>query len=71
VRRVGGQQKHVALADDDVAEDAVVNNLEHHGALVLEEPLWRLVDVVVGPGIRTANDLGKGGPRLYKFLKME
>lgn len=54
---VGGQQEHVALADDDVAELAVVDDFEHHGALVLVEPLWRLVDVVVGSGVGPADDL--------------
>jgi hypothetical protein len=55
---VAGQQEHVALADDDVAEDAVVDDLEYHGALVLVEPLGGLVDVVVGTGVGAADDLG-------------
>ncbi|RBQ78392.1 hypothetical protein VDGD_21221 [Verticillium dahliae] len=59
VRRVGGQQEHVALADDDVLEGAVgrVDDLEGHGALVLVEPLGRRVDVVVGAGVGAADDL--------------
>lgn len=55
---IGRQQEHVALADDDVAEAAVgVNNLEHHGTLVLVEPFGRLVDVVVGAGVGATDDL--------------
>ncbi|KAI9171259.1 3-hydroxyanthranilate 3 4-dioxygenase [Paramyrothecium foliicola] len=65
VRGVAGQQEHVALADDDVAEDAVVDDLEHHGALVLVEPLGRLVDVVVGAGVGPADDLERVGKRAY------
>ena len=54
---VAGEEKHVALADDDVAELALIDDLEHHGALVLVEPLGGLVDVVVGPGVGAADDL--------------
>lgn len=57
VRRVPRQQEHVALPDDDVAELAAVHHLQHHGPLVLVEPLGRLVDVVVRPGVGTADDL--------------
>lgn len=57
VRSVAGKKKHVALADDDVPEHAFVNNLEHHGSLVLVEPLRCLVDVVVGPRVWAADDL--------------
>lgn len=59
VRRVGGEEKHVALANDDVAEDTIVDDLEHHGALVLIEPLGGLVDVVVGTGVGAADNLDK------------
>lgn len=58
MRRVGGQQEHVALADDDVAKGRAVDDLEHHGAAVLVEPLGGLVDVVVGAGVGAADDLG-------------
>lgn len=58
---VGGQEEHVALADDDVAEGAVVDDLEEHGALVLVEPFGGFVDVVVGAGVGAADDLGIGG----------
>ncbi|KAF4123477.1 acylpyruvate hydrolase [Geosmithia morbida] len=57
VRRVGRQEEHVALADEDVAEFAVVDHLEHHDALVLVEPLGRLVDVVVCAGVGAADNL--------------
>lgn len=57
VRRVGGQEEHVALPDDDVSEDAVVDDLECHGAAVLVKPLGRLVDVVIGAGIGAADNL--------------
>ena len=58
VRGVARQQEHVALADDDVAELAVVDHLEEHGALVLVEPFGRLVNVVVGAGVGATDDLG-------------
>lgn len=57
VRRVGRQQEHVALADDDVAKGLAVDDLEHHGAAVLVEPFGGLVDVVVGAGVGAADDL--------------
>lgn len=58
VRRVARQEEHVALADHDVPEGPVrLDHLEHHGALVLVEPLGRLVDVVVCPGVGAAYDL--------------
>jgi hypothetical protein len=59
VRRVAGQQEHVAFADDDVAELAVVDDLEQHGAFVLVKPFRSLVDVVVGAGVGAADDLGE------------
>jgi len=58
VRRVGRQKEHAALRDQDVAEDAVVDDLEQHRALVLVEPLGRRVDVVVGARVWAADDLG-------------
>lgn len=58
VRRVARQEEHVALADHDVPERTVrLDHLEDHGALVLVEPLGRLVDVVVRPGVGAAYDL--------------
>lgn len=60
VRGVAREQEHVALADHDVAEHAGVDDLEDHGALVLVEPLGRLVDVVVCAGVGAAYDLGGG-----------
>jgi hypothetical protein len=57
VRRVWREEKHVALADDDIPKLAIVNYLEHHGAFVLVEPFCRLVEVVVCPGVGAANYL--------------
>lgn len=57
VRRIGWQQKHVTFADDNVAKSAIVDDLEHHGTFMLEEPLGRLVDVVVGAGVGAADNL--------------
>lgn len=57
VRCVARKQEHVALADDDVFEVAVVDDLEHHGATMLVEPLGRGVDVVVCSGVGTAYNL--------------
>lgn len=57
MRRVRGQEEHVALVDVDVAEGAVgVDDLEEHAALVLVEPFRGLVDVVVCAGVGTADD---------------
>jgi len=56
VRRVGRQEEHVALADDNVAEGAIIDDFEHHGALVLVEPFGRLINVVVGAGVWPADD---------------
>lgn len=58
VRGVGREEEHVALANDDVAENAVIDNFEHHGTAVLVEPLRSLVDMVVGAGVGPADDLG-------------
>ncbi|CAG9971095.1 unnamed protein product [Clonostachys byssicola] len=58
---VGGvarEEEHVALPDDDIPELAVVDDLEHHGPLVLIEPLGGLVDVVICTGVGSADDLG-------------
>ena len=61
VRRVAGEQEHVALADHDVLKGPVlVDDLEEHRPLVLVEPLGRLVDVVVCARIGAAYDLGWG-----------
>lgn len=57
VRGVGGQQKHITLADDDVSEGAVVDDFEHHCAAVLVKPLWGLVDVVISASVGAANNL--------------
>lgn len=60
VRRVGGEEEHVALADDDVAEGCAVDDFEGHCAAVLVEPFGGLVDVVVGAGVGAADDLVRG-----------
>lgn len=57
VRRVGGQEEHFALADVDVAELALVDDFQEHGAFVLVEPFGRFVDVVVCSRVGSANDL--------------
>lgn len=57
VRRVGGEEEHVALADDDVSEVSIVYDLENHGALVLVEVLGGGVDVVICAGVGAANNL--------------
>jgi hypothetical protein len=57
VRRVTREEKHVTFADDNVAELSLVNDLEHHGALVLVKPFGGLVDVIVCAGIWATNDL--------------
>jgi hypothetical protein len=53
------QKKHLPFVDGNVLELALVDNLQQHGALVLVEPLGRLVDVVVVAGIRAANYLSQ------------
>ncbi len=57
VRGVGWQQEHIAFANDDIPENATVDDLEHHGALVLVKPFGCLVDVVVCSGVGTTDDL--------------
>jgi hypothetical protein len=57
MRRVTGQEKHIAFADDDVAKFTLVDDLEHHSALVLVKPFWGLVYMVVGASIGTTDDL--------------
>lgn len=65
MRRVPGQQEHLPFPDDDVAAFTVLDDLEHHGALVLVEPFFGLVDVEVGPRVGSADDHdGKVGPRV-------
>jgi hypothetical protein len=59
VRRVGGQEEHVALADENVFEGAVVDDLEDHGAAVLVKVFGGCVDVVVCAGVGAADDLGR------------
>lgn len=54
VGRVGRQQEHLAFADDDVSELALVDNFQSHGALILVEPFSGLVDVVIGARVRTS-----------------
>lgn len=56
MRGVSREEEHVAFVDDDIAEYAIVDNLEHHGAFVLVEPFGCLVDVIVGSGIGSADN---------------
>ena len=58
MRRVGGQEEHLAFADRDVAVGAGVDDFEEHAAAVLVEPFGGLVDVVVCSGVGAADDLG-------------
>lgn len=57
MRCIGGQEEHLPLTNDDVLELALVDDLQGHGAFVLEEPLGGLVEVVIGAGIWTSHDL--------------
>jgi hypothetical protein len=52
------RQEHVTLANDDVVKPAAVNDLEHHCALVLVEPLGRLVDMIICACVGPADNLG-------------
>jgi hypothetical protein len=54
---VGREQEHVPLSDDDVPKITLIHDLEHHGTLVLVEPLGRLVDVIIRAGVGPADDL--------------
>lgn len=59
VRRVRREQEHFALMDVDVAEVGArgrVDDTEKHPALVLIEPLGRLVDMVICAGVRATDD---------------
>lgn len=58
VRRIGRQQEHIPLVDVYVAECALVDRLEQHGALVLVEPLGGLIDVVICACVWAAHNLG-------------
>jgi hypothetical protein len=55
MRRVRWQQKHIALVYVDIAERPVIDNFEQHAAFVLVEPFGRLVDVVVGSRVGSAD----------------
>lgn len=59
VRCVWWQQEHLAFVDVDVFELAIVDGLEKHSPLVLVEPLRRLVDVKICPGVWTSDNLIK------------
>lgn len=52
------QEEHLLLLDADILELAIIDDFEEHAALILVEPLGRLVDVVVCPLVGTANYLG-------------
>jgi hypothetical protein len=57
VRGVGWQQEHLALADDNVAEFTIVDDLEQHGALVLVEPLGCFIYMIIGARVGAPDDL--------------
>ncbi len=52
------QEEHVAFADDDVVELAVIVYLQHHVAFELVEELLDRVIVIVGPLVRPADHKG-------------
>jgi hypothetical protein len=54
---IGRQKEHFAFLYFDVSKLAFVDDFEKHVTFVLEEPLRRLIDVVVGSFIGAANDL--------------
>ena len=56
MRRVPRQEEHLPLADDDVPTFPVLDDLEHHRALVLVEPFFGLVHVEVGSRVGTTDD---------------
>jgi hypothetical protein len=57
MRRVWWEEEHLAFADCDVSEFAVVDNFEEHGAAVLVEPFRGFVDVVVCSGVWASYNL--------------
>lgn len=68
VRRVGGQEEHLAFVDVDVAELVVVDDFQQHAAFVLVEPFGRFVDVVVCSRVGSADDLLKGGRGTFSYI---
>lgn len=56
MRRVRGQEEHLPLADDNVPTLPVLDDLEHHRALVLVEPFFGLVHVEIGSRVGTTDD---------------
>lgn len=56
MRRVLGQQEHLAFPYGDIPLLAVIDHLEQHGALVLVKPLLGLVDVVVAARVGSTDD---------------
>lgn len=57
MRSFWGQKEHFAFTDRDVSMFALVDDLQKHGAAVLEEPLGGFIDMEIGARIGTANDL--------------
>lgn len=51
------KQKHLALANGEITERALIDNPEKHRATILVEPFRGLVDMIVGPSVGSANDL--------------
>lgn len=60
VRSVWGQEEHFALPDGDVSMFSIIHDLEKHGTAVLIEPFGSFVEVEIGAGIGTTDDLQEG-----------
>src|SRR3546814_4598940 len=56
VRHARRQEEYLAGADRDVARRTVLLDAKHHLALELVEPLRAFIPVVVGAGVRPADD---------------
>lgn len=51
------KKKHIALIDPDVFELVMIDDFQKHRALVLVEPLGRLIDMVVVTSVWTTDNL--------------
>ena len=57
VRRIWRQKHHASLGYDNVTENAVVYYSQDHRAAVLIEPLRGVINMVVCPRVRSADNL--------------
>ncbi len=60
MRGVGRKQEHAAFGDEYVFEGfrgGGIDDFQEHGALVLVEPFWGRVDMVIGAGVGPPYDL--------------